>query len=134
MDVYRSQNLLLHLVRARIGQVGLENYVVELRAVTETLGASADEIDELLAELLRSGPELLAESPSMIGPLLPLLDEEGEVKSLGAIEAEVMKFAIQKYRGQMSEAARRLRIGRSTLYRKLDLQLAREPMHITHRA
>ena len=37
-----------------------------------------------------------------------------------AIEAEVIRSAIARYRGQMSEVARRLRIGRSTLYRKLD--------------
>ena len=36
------------------------------------------------------------------------------------LEAEVIRFAIAHYRGQMSEVARRLRIGRSTLYRKLD--------------
>ena len=35
-------------------------------------------------------------------------------------EAEVIRFAIAHYRGQMSEVARRLQIGRSTLYRKLD--------------
>jgi DNA-binding NtrC family response regulator len=35
--------------------------------------------------------------------------------------AEVIRFAVTHYRGQMSEVARRLRIGRSTLYRKLDL-------------
>ena len=32
----------------------------------------------------------------------------------------MIRFAIARYRGQMSEVARRLRIGRSTLYRKLD--------------
>ncbi len=36
------------------------------------------------------------------------------------LEAEVIRFAIARYRGQMSEVARRLHIGRSTLYRKLD--------------
>jgi len=32
----------------------------------------------------------------------------------------VIRFAITHYRGQMSEVARRLKIGRSTLCRKLD--------------
>ena len=36
------------------------------------------------------------------------------------IEADVIRFAIAHYRGQMSEVARKLQIGRSTLYRKLD--------------
>jgi Response regulator containing CheY-like receiver, AAA-type ATPase, and DNA-binding domains len=42
------------------------------------------------------------------------------VRPLEEIEAEVIRFAIAHYRGQMSEVARRLQIGRSTLYRKLE--------------
>jgi DNA-binding NtrC family response regulator len=51
---------------------------------------------------------------------LPLLDPEGEVRPLEEMESEAIRFAINHYRGQMSEVARRLRIGRSTLYRKLE--------------
>jgi DNA-binding NtrC family response regulator len=51
---------------------------------------------------------------------LNLLDSEGDVRPLDDIEADVIRFALAHYRGQMSQAARRLRIGRSTLYRKLD--------------
>jgi DNA-binding NtrC family response regulator len=40
--------------------------------------------------------------------------------ALEEIEAEAIRFAITHYGGRMSEVARRLRIGRSTLYRKLD--------------
>jgi DNA-binding NtrC family response regulator len=40
------------------------------------------------------------------------------------IESEVIAQALTLYRGRMTEAARRLGIGRSTLYRKIDdLQL-----------
>ncbi|MGH6769377.1 MAG: sigma-54-dependent transcriptional regulator [Xanthobacteraceae bacterium] len=55
-----------------------------------------------------------------IGPALALLDGQGEVRTLDEVEAEMIRFAISHYRGQMSEVARRLQIGRSTLYRKLD--------------
>ena len=56
--------------------------------------------------------------------LLALVDGNGELRPLDDIEADAIRFAITHYRGQMSEVARRLRIGRSTLYRKLDsLQL-----------
>ncbi|HWP26494.1 MAG TPA: sigma-54 dependent transcriptional regulator [Xanthobacteraceae bacterium] len=51
---------------------------------------------------------------------LRLLDAAGEVRPLEDIETETIRFAISHYRGQMSEVARRLRIGRSTLYRKLE--------------
>jgi DNA-binding NtrC family response regulator len=52
--------------------------------------------------------------------MLSLLDAAGEVRPLEELEAELIRFAIDHYRGQMSEVARRLRIGRSTLYRKLE--------------
>jgi DNA-binding NtrC family response regulator len=59
---------------------------------------------------------------------LALLDSTGDMRPLEEIEGEVIRFAIAHYRGQMSEVARRLQIGRSTLYRKLDsLGLATEP-------
>ena len=51
---------------------------------------------------------------------LELLDSASHVRSLEELEAEIIRYAIAHYRGQMSEVARRLRIGRSTLYRKLD--------------
>ena len=43
------------------------------------------------------------------------------------MENEIIRFAISHYRGQMSEVARRLKIGRSTLYRKLDEAAANDP-------
>ena len=47
------------------------------------------------------------------------LDETGNLKKLEEIEAEMIRLAIEKYDGHMSEVARRLGIGRSTLYRKV---------------
>lgn len=51
--------------------------------------------------------------------ILKALDERGNVRTLADVELEMIKLAIEHYRGQMSEVARRLGIGRSTLYRKL---------------
>lgn len=47
------------------------------------------------------------------------VDERGNVRALADVELDMIKFAIELYDGQMSEVARRLGIGRSTLYRKL---------------
>jgi DNA-binding NtrC family response regulator len=52
--------------------------------------------------------------------MLTMLTSAGEVRPLDEMEHEIIRFAISHYRGQMSEVARRLKIGRSTLYRKLD--------------
>ena len=51
--------------------------------------------------------------------VLDALDERGNVRSLAEVELAMIQFAIDHYEGQMSEVARRLGIGRSTLYRKL---------------
>jgi len=56
---------------------------------------------------------------------LPML-AHGEMRPLEELEADIIRFAISHYRGQMSEVARRLKIGRSTLYRKLDDMAANE--------
>ncbi|MER9048378.1 sigma-54 dependent transcriptional regulator [Mesorhizobium sp. M0923] len=50
---------------------------------------------------------------------LRALDDRGNVRALADVELEMIKLAIDHYNGQMSEVARRLGIGRSTLYRKL---------------
>jgi DNA-binding NtrC family response regulator len=50
---------------------------------------------------------------------LSLLTKEGHLRTMEEIEAEAIRFAIEVYGGRMSEVARRLGIGRSTLYRKL---------------
>jgi DNA-binding NtrC family response regulator len=51
--------------------------------------------------------------------ILRALDDRGNVRSLADVELEMIQLAISRYGGQMSEVARRLGIGRSTLYRKL---------------
>jgi DNA-binding NtrC family response regulator len=51
--------------------------------------------------------------------VLRLLDENGDVRRLERLEEATIRFALTHYRGQMSEMARKLGIGRSTLYRKM---------------
>ena len=53
------------------------------------------------------------------GPQLTLFRDDGHLRSMEEIEADVIRLAIGHYRGRMTEVARRLGIGRSTLYRKL---------------
>lgn len=50
---------------------------------------------------------------------LTLYQPDGHLRPLEDIEADIIRLAITHYRGHMSEVARRLGIGRSTLYRKL---------------
>ena len=46
-------------------------------------------------------------------------DENGDIRPLAQLEAEAIRLAIQHYGGRMTTVARKLGIGRSTLYRKL---------------
>ena len=50
---------------------------------------------------------------------LAISDEAGDLRTLEAIERDLIQYAIDHYAGHMSEVARRLGIGRSTLYRKV---------------
>ena len=43
-----------------------------------------------------------------------------KIRTLETMEADMIRTAIQKYQGRMTEIARRLGIGRSTLYRKVN--------------
>jgi DNA-binding NtrC family response regulator len=52
-------------------------------------------------------------------PGVTLYRSDGHLRSLEEIEADIIRLAIGHYRGRMTEVARRLGIGRSTLYRKL---------------
>lgn len=53
------------------------------------------------------------------GAGITLFAPDGNMRPLEDIEADVIRLAIGHYRGRMTEVARRLGIGRSTLYRKL---------------
>ena len=52
-------------------------------------------------------------------PGVSLYTGDGHLRPLEEIEADIIRLAIGHYRGRMTEVARRLGIGRSTLYRKL---------------
>jgi len=101
--------------------------------------AQAAVLPEVDSEPLIISPSLHASQPTVVSgneiPIAPLpthgmlamLNDAGEMRPLEEMENEIIRFAIAHYRGQMSEVARRLKIGRSTLYRKLDEATAHDP-------
>lgn len=50
---------------------------------------------------------------------IPAVTSEGDIRPLEEIEADMIRLALGRYRGHMTEVAKRLKIGRSTLYRKM---------------
>jgi DNA-binding NtrC family response regulator len=125
--VYRA------VVMSETDQLGIDDFPQGLQA------QGALEARNMLVEPLIIGPDSHPTAPAMISgndiPIVPLpsagmltmLTASGEVRPLEEMETEIIRFAIAHYRGQMSEVARRLKIGRSTLYRKLDEAAANDP-------
>lgn len=72
----------------------------------------ADAIERTVSESSGSGAR----------PGIIILDTEGDVRTLEAIEADLIHLALSIYGGCVTQAARGLGIGRSTLYRKLEAQ------------
>jgi DNA-binding NtrC family response regulator len=75
-------------------------------------GVTADLDDVDAAFSLVSNLQGAIPGPSIFG-------DDGHLRPLEAIERDLIEFAIETYSGHMSEVARRLGIGRSTLYRKV---------------
>ena len=67
----------------------------------------------------RGGGTLVSSGGAASGAGVTLFKPDGNLRALEEIEADVIRLAIGHYRGRMTEVARRLGIGRSTLYRKL---------------
>ena len=48
-----------------------------------------------------------------------ILTDTGHIRSLEEVEADIIRLALGRYRGHMTDIAKHLGIGRSTLYRKM---------------
>jgi DNA-binding NtrC family response regulator len=72
-----------------------------------------------LLNILGTSSSTVAGNPIQESSGVMLYTPDGHLRPLQEIEADVVRLAIGLYRGRMTEVARRLGIGRSTLYRKL---------------
>jgi len=119
--VYRA------VVMSEGDQLGLTDF-----AQASTHAPAISQHAEPLVVAPSTAPSMISGNEIPIAPLpgagtLAMLTNTGEVRPLEDLENEIIRFAISHYRGQMSEVARRLKIGRSTLYRKLDEAAEKEP-------
>jgi DNA-binding NtrC family response regulator len=71
------------------------------------------------AESASVAPHPAIDLPPLPDQPIRILDERGHLRTLEEIERDLIQHAIEVYAGHMSEIARRLGIGRSTLYRKV---------------
>ena len=118
----------------------LENAVFRAVVLADEPMLSVEEFPQIAAHIEGAGPSArpLAELPLPVEPTEPLeillephgraadpadglaaFDADGDVRPLAEIEAAMIRLALDRYQGRMSLVARKLGIGRSTLYRKL---------------
>ncbi len=115
----------------------LENMIYRAVVLADGHGIDVEDLPQLPAAPVQAvareapgpAPEALVEgrfeAPAPVSRVaddpatIRVLDDAGELYSLDRVEAELIRLALNRYGGHMSEAARRLGIGRSTLYRKV---------------
>jgi len=101
-------------IAAQVGGVSVAAPTTKLPAGPVMLGAE------------RTVPHTIAVGNGGLG--IQAITDQGEIRSLEAMEADMIRLALGRYRGHMTEVARRLGIGRSTLYRKMrEFGLAARP-------
>ncbi|MEL6283594.1 MAG: sigma-54 dependent transcriptional regulator [Pseudomonadota bacterium] len=107
----------------------LENTVYRAVVLSDRELLTLHDFPQLVASVGRSDEVEPPASPTLDGeglhPRPPIAegfspyDQDGNLRTLAEVEGEMIELAIRKYDGRMSEVARRLGIGRSTLYRKV---------------
>ncbi|WP_102830080.1 sigma-54-dependent transcriptional regulator [Bartonella bovis] len=138
-----SQRLIDHIITetGRSHVHGLAGSAISLLMQYDWPG-NRSELENLLfrAVLLSEGPLLTARDfPQLVGSSLlgipsmynhaqehsekksiQFLNSEGHVRAFADMERDIIEKAVKHYKKRMSEVARRLCIGRSTLYRKIE--------------
>lgn len=95
---------------------------VLLRASANCKGSAitADHLPALAQQIERLQHDQPPSEPERDRHGISLFSVDGHVRALEEIEADVIRLAIGHYHGRMAEVARRLGVGRSTLYRRLN--------------
>ena len=97
----------------------LQNVLFRAAVLCDEEGLTRDDFPQI-AQLAAGGRVVSAPVAGHSGAAgITLFRPDGNLRPLDEIEADVIRLAIGHYRGRMTEVARRLGIGRSTLYRKL---------------
>lgn len=97
----------------------LQSALFRAAVLCERDALTEEEFPQIANFVSKSDTQLQYVSEGTGGIGVTLFEEDGNLRPLEDIEADVIRLAIGHYRGRMTEVARRLGIGRSTLYRKL---------------
>ncbi len=108
----------------------LENALFRAVVLTQGEALTPDDFPQLVGDGQRRGltlghevvqlhPQPSPEPAQPAGHSLPAVADDGEMRPIVDMEADMIRLAIEFYDGRMTQVARRLGIGRSTLYRRL---------------
>ncbi|MPT48299.1 MAG: sigma-54-dependent Fis family transcriptional regulator [Sphingobium sp.] len=99
----------------------LQNVLFRAAILCEGPALTPQDFPQIAAQIITraEGHPRLASNQQREGTSITLFENNGHIRSLADIEADIIRLAIGHYRGRMTEVARQLGIGRSTLYRKL---------------
>lgn len=70
---------------------------------------------------LTKAKAIIKKTSDLNSELVDIFDDDGKCKTLEMIEEEVIRRLVNIYNGNLSEVAKQLEIGRSTIYRKLKI-------------
>jgi DNA-binding NtrC family response regulator len=120
-NVRQLENTIFRAVVLCDGEaLDVEDFPQIASAMNVTLRERKSADSDLSAEHGTIGAPLAHAAPRTSGSFgISATDAAGHMRKLEEIEGELIRMAIERYHGRMAEVARRLGIGRSTLYRKL---------------
>ncbi|WP_336294525.1 sigma-54-dependent transcriptional regulator [Bartonella sp. CB169] len=100
----------------------LENFLFRAILLSEGPLLTVRDFPQLMGNSLMRVPNIIESNmqESYERESVQFLGTDGHVRTFAEMERDIIEKAIKHYKGHMSEIARRLRIGRSTLYRKIE--------------
>lgn len=78
------------------------------------------------ADIVSKAKARIKKSSDLNSELIDIFDDNGNCKNLSTLEEEIVKRLVEVYGGNLSEVAKRLEVGRSTIYRKLKIAESEE--------
>ncbi|MBX4335430.1 sigma-54-dependent transcriptional regulator [Bartonella raoultii] len=100
----------------------LENFLFRAVLLSEGPLLTVRDFPQLMGNSFVSVPNIIESNvqEDYEQETIQFLDADGHVRTFAEMEHDIIEKAVKHYKGHMSEIARRLRIGRSTLYRKIE--------------
>ncbi|WP_019222161.1 sigma-54-dependent transcriptional regulator [Bartonella rattaustraliani] len=110
----------------------LENFLFRAILLSEGPLLTVRDFPQLMGNSLMNVPNIIESDvqENYEEELIQFLGGDGHVRTFAEMERDIIEKAVKHYQGRMSEIARRLHIGRSTLYRKMeDLRMIKNQEH-----